>query len=49
MLPYIGETQVCERRTESKEQRVEFGERRVEIYSINFDRKWVYYRGFKGY
>ena len=31
-----------ERRAESREQR--FG-----IFGIIFDRKWVYYRGFRGY
>ena len=40
-------TQVCERRAESGEWR--FGERRAKFYSINLDRKWVYYRGFRGY
>ena len=36
------ETQVYERRAES-------GEGRAEIFGINFDRKWVYYCGFRGY
>jgi hypothetical protein len=43
------ETEVCERRAESGERRAEFGEERAEIFGINFDRKWVYYRGFRGY
>jgi hypothetical protein len=38
-----------ERRAESGERRAEFGEERAEIFGINFDRKWVYYRGFRGY
>ena len=44
-----GETQVCERRAESGERGAEFGERRAEIFGINFDKKWMYYRGIRVY
>jgi hypothetical protein len=49
VMMWKGETQVCERRAESGERGAEFGERRAEIFGLNFDRKWMYYRGFRVY